>query len=183
MSNINERLDKVKEKFTDPNFLTNKGLANEVGIYIFSYNPEEEMTVRFFLDKLKKETGFRAIQYDLYDIFVNYLKERNLYDRVFNLEERSGKESVENQLKKLVPPKLYVEKMKYLNHQYGDIVIISGVGKVYPFTRIHTMLENVADEFKDIPVVVFYPGKYDGKTLTLFNKYFDDNHYRSFALI
>lgn len=183
MSNINERLDKVKERFTDPNFLTNKGLANEVGIYIFSYDPEDEMTVRFFLEKLKKEKGFNTIQYDLYEIFIDYLKERKLYDRVFSLEERSGKEAVESQLKKLIPPKLYVDKMKYPNHQYGDIVIISGVGKIYPFTRIHTMLENVADEFKDIPVVVFYPGKYDGKTLTLFNKYFDDNHYRSFALI
>ena len=54
--------------------------------------------------------------------------------------------------------------MKYDNHQRGDVVIISGVGKIYPFVRIHTMLENIADEFKDVPVVVFYPGNYDGKT-------------------
>ena len=183
MSNINERLDKIKEKFTDDNFLTNKGLGNEVGIYIFGYDPEDEMAVRYFLEKIKKESGFRTIQYDLYDIFVSHLNDRKLLDRVSSLEERSGKEVVEKQLKTLMPPKMYVEKMKYPNHQYGDIVVISGVGKIYPFTRVHTLLENIADEFKDVPVVVFYPGKYDGKTLMLFNKFFDDNHYRSFILI
>lgn len=188
MSNINERLDKVKERFLDEKFLTNKGLGNEVGIYIFGYDPEDEMTVRFFLEKIKSETSFRAIEFDLYDIFINHLKERKLLDRVSALEERSGKDVVEKQLKTLIPPKLYVEKMRYEDHKHGDIVIISGVGKVYPFTRVHTLLENVTDEFKDVPVVVFYPGKYDGKSLTMFagEKYkglFDDNHYRSFVLI
>ena len=183
MSNINERLDKVKKKFTDENFLANKGLGNEVGIYIFGYNPEDEMSVRFFLEKLKSETDFRTIQYDLYDIFINHLEERMLLNRVYALEERSGKDVIEKQLKTIMPPKMYVEKMKYPEHKFGDIVIVSGVGKIYPFTRVHTLLENIADEFKDVPVVVFYPGKYDGKTLTLFNQFFDDNHYRSFILI
>jgi hypothetical protein len=106
-----------------------------------------------------------------------------LLNRDQALEERSGRETVEKQLKTLIPPKLFVEKMQYDNHQRGDVVIISGVGKIYPFVRIHTMLENIADEFKDVPVVVFYPGNYDGKTLTLFNKFLDDNHYRSFILM
>ena len=183
MSNINERLDSLKNKFKDENFLINKGLGNEVGIYIFGYNPEDEMAVRYFLNKIKDDNSFNAIVYDLYDIFIDYLSERKLLDRVEALEERSGKEVVEKQLKTLLPPKLFVDKMKYDNHKYGDIVIISGVGKIYPFARVHTMLENIADEFKDVPVVVFYPGKYDGKTLTLFNKFFDDNHYRSFILL
>lgn len=183
MSNIKERLDKLKLRFQEENFLTNKGLGNEVGIYIFSYNPEDEMSIRYFLNKIKTDHSCNAITYDLYDIFIDYLKERKLLDRVGALEERSGKEVVEKQLKTLVPPKLFVDKMKYDNHQHGDIVIISGVGKIYPFARIHTMLENIADEFKDVPVVVFYPGKYDGKTLTLFNQFFDDNHYRSFILM
>ena len=71
MSNIKERLDKLKTKFTEENFLTNKGLGNEVGIYIFSYDPEDEMVVRYFLSKIKNETAFNAIPYDLYDIFNN----------------------------------------------------------------------------------------------------------------
>ena len=183
MANINELLDKLKNKFTEEKLSTNKGLGNEVGIYIFSYNPEDEMAVRYFLSKIVNDKAFHAVVYDLYDIFIDYLNERKLLDRVSALEERSGKDVVEKQLKSLIPQKLFIEKMRYDNHQHGDIVIISGVGKIYPFARIHTMLENIADEFKDVPVVVFYPGDYDGKTLTLFNQFFDDNHYRSFILM
>lgn len=183
MSNINECLDKAKARFQDPNFLKNKGLANEVGIYIFNYNPQDEMAVRYFLEKIKSESSFNPVEFDLYDILITYIKDRKLLERIPKVEERMGKDEVTKQLKRLVTPKMYVEKMKYDNHKYGDILIISGVGKVYPFTRVHTLLENVTTEFKDIPIVVFYPGNYDLKTLTLFNKYFDDNHYRSFSLI
>ena len=102
MSNIKERLDKLKTKFTEENFLTNKGLGNEVGIYIFSYDPEDEMVVRYFLSKIKNETAFNAIPYDLYDIFNNYLADRKLLNRVEALEERSGREIVEKQLKTLI---------------------------------------------------------------------------------
>ena len=188
MASINERLDKVKDRFSDEKFLRNKGLGNETGVYIFDYDPIDEMTVRYFLDSIRSETKFHAIEYDLYDIFIDYLRERKLLDRVAPLEERSGKDVVEKQLKRMITQKLFVERMRYENHKFGDVVIISGVGKVYPFARVHTMLEAMTDEFKDVPVVVFYPGKYDGKTLTLFTGstsqgLFDDNHYRSFALI
>ena len=81
MSNINERLDSLKNKFKDENFLINKGLGNEVGIYIFGYNPEDEMAVRYFLNKIRNDSSFNAIVYDLYDIFIDYLSERKLLDR------------------------------------------------------------------------------------------------------
>ena len=107
----------------------------------------------------------------------------NLLEKVSACSYNMGKEVCEKQLEAAMSPKMYVEKMRYENHKPGDILIISGVGKVYPFTRVHTLLENVATEFKDIPIVVFYPGSYDQKSLHLFNKFFDDNHYRSFILI
>ena len=183
MSNIKERLDKAKEKFADESFQKNKGLGNEVGIHIFAYNPKDEMAVRHFIESLDKETTFHVIRFDLYQILIDYLAERKLLDRIEKLEERMGKDVCEKQLEAAMSPKMYVEKMRYENHKPGDILIISGVGKVYPFTRVHTLLENVATEFKDIPIVVFYPGSYDQKSLHLFNKFFDDNHYRSFILI
>ena len=73
--------------------------------------------------------------------------------------------------------------MVYEPHKYGDIVVITGVGEIYPFLRVHSFLESIQHMFEDVPVVVMYPGKYDGQTLVLFNKFFDANHYRSFALV
>lgn len=39
MSFIRERLDKILEKLQAPAFLANKGLGNEIGFYIFDYDP------------------------------------------------------------------------------------------------------------------------------------------------
>ena len=180
---IKERLDKLKERFKDEKFQSNKGLSNQLGIYIFDYDPKDEMIVRSFLNQIKNDSFFNAIEHDLYDIMLEVLNERKIADRIPILEERSGKEVVEKQIKSVLPPNKYIEKMKYDNHKKGDILIIFGVGKVYPFTRVHTLIENIGEDFGDIPVVIFYPGKYDGRTLTLFNKFFDDNHYRSFTIL
>ena len=37
--------------------------------------------------------------------------------------------------------------MKYEPHQYGDVLVISGVGKVYPFMRSHKILDNSIENF------------------------------------
>lgn len=44
-------------------------------------------------------------------------------------------------------------------------------------------LNNLQHIFDDVPVVLFYPGEYTGQTLTLFNRFIDDNYYRAFNLV
>ena len=46
MSEINERLDLLKETIQSQEFLEGKGLSNEVNIRIFCYDPKDEMAVR-----------------------------------------------------------------------------------------------------------------------------------------
>jgi hypothetical protein len=36
---------------------------------------------------------------------------------------------------------------------------------------------------KDTPLVMFYPGKYDGYSLRLFNTLAEDHYYRAFRLV
>ena len=87
------------------------------------------------------------------------------------------------QIQKIAPPEAYVAHMKYDVHQSGDVVFITGVGKVYPYMRSHNVLNNLQHVFDDVPVVMFYPGEYTGQSLTLFGRFFDDNYYRAFNLI
>ena len=35
------------------------------------------------------------------------------------------------QIQRVAPPEAYIERMKYPDHQTGDVVMISGVGRVY----------------------------------------------------
>ena len=36
---------------------------------------------------------------------------------------------------------------------------------------------------KNTPLLVFFPGRYDGYSLRLFNKLSDDHYYRAFRLV
>ena len=55
MSDIKERLDKVRVLIQEPEFLEGKGLSNEVNIRIFCYEPENEMVVRHFVNQLETD--------------------------------------------------------------------------------------------------------------------------------
>ena len=55
MSDIKERLDKVRVLIQKSDFLEGKGLSNEVNIRIFCYDPEDEMIVRHFVNQLETD--------------------------------------------------------------------------------------------------------------------------------
>jgi hypothetical protein len=67
MSNLNERLDSLRELVQSQEFLEGKGLSNEVNIRIFCYDPKEEMAVRHFTGKLtsdeKLSQGIQNLNY------------------------------------------------------------------------------------------------------------------------
>lgn len=185
---IKQRLDKLRELLHDEGFQSNKRLGNEVGLYIFAYNPKDEMAVRYFTKDLirdysSKNKGCRIIAYDLYEILISICEDRRILDRIPQMEAQRGSDFIRNQLQRSAPPERYIEKMVYSPHEKGDVVILTGVGRVYPYMRSHNILNNIQHLFEDVPVIMFYPGEYTGQSLTLFRKFTDDNYYRAFNLI
>ena len=188
MNTIFERLDTLREKLSDEAFLANKGLSNEVGLYVFAYHPDEEMPVRHFLNAISadmdgKNGRSRAVIFDLYEILMDICKDRRILERIPQMEMQRGAEFMLKQIQRVAPPEAYIERMKYADHRYGDIVLITGVGRVFPYMSSHNILNNLQHVFDDIPVVLFYPGEYTGQSLTLFNEFADDNYYRAFNLL
>ena len=51
-----------------------------------------------------------------------------------------------------------------------DLVLVSGVGSVYPLMRTSSLLSNLQTVMGGTPLVLFYPGRYDQMTLKLFGK-------------
>jgi bacteriophage exclusion system BrxB-like protein len=64
-----------------------------------------------------------------------------------------------------------------------DLVIVSGVGSVWPLLRSHSLLNNLQPVMGKTPLVMFYPGRYDGQSLRLFGKLKNNNYYRAFKLV
>lgn len=185
MSDIMESLGKVSARLSEEAFLSNKGLSNEVGIHVFCYAPEHEMTVRAYFENLKgkQDVPYRLLERDLYKIFLEICEEKRILKSIPSMEERKGKEHLSEQLQKIAMPEAFVEKMKYEPHQHGDVLLITGVGKVYPFMRSHKILDNIQHIFADIPVLMLYPGTFNGQDLGLFGKFLDGHYYRAFNLL
>jgi len=186
MTNIKEKLDKIKERISAPNFLANKGLANEVGIHVFSYAPQDELIVREYIERVvaTPPENCRIIELDMYKILLKILEEKRMLDKIPSWEEEKGKNKVFHRIQKVADRDDFLTKMRYKPHKRGDVLFLTGVGKVYPFMRTHIMLNSMQKSFEDIPIVIFYPGEHnDGQCLSLFGKFHDANYYRMFNLL
>lgn len=191
MKDIYKRLDEIIPKIVDPKFRENKGLGNEIGFYVFDYNPDEELLirdrVRFIKEKVKSAYGLNIVEFDLYEIIIETLNEFGYLDRCFKMEEDKGSEHV---LLKAIKTCLRITEdddlfLEYVSSRLeeSDIVFITGVGKAWPIIRSHTILNNLHRIVEKQPLVMFFPGTYDGGSLMLFNQLKDDNYYRAFQLI
>lgn len=185
MGNIKQHLDRIRDRISAPSFLANKGLSYEVGIHVFCYDPSEEIIVREYIARLKEEapSAFHVVECDLYEIFLKLLEDKRVLSSVESLEEHRGKDYLLKQLQKIATPEALIEYMKYEPHQYGDVLFLTGVGKINPFMRSHKILNSMQHFFADIPIILFYPGLFNGQDLVLFNKFLDGHYYRAFNLL
>ena len=64
-------------------------------------------------------------------------------------------------------------------HVPGDVILLVGVGEVYPFLRVHNLFDSMQSAFSDVPVIAAYPGTFNGSSVTLFNRLAAENYYRA----
>jgi hypothetical protein len=186
---LKERLNKILPRLESKEFLENSGLGNEIGFYIFDYPPEDELAVRDHVKMIlaqlaKKRPDLRVRHINLFELIVNYLKERNLLERAFTLQQQKGDEA----LRKALAAPLNETKVAHAfvaeaQPEEADMVIMTGVGSAWPLLRSHTLLNNLHALMEKTPLVMFYPGVYDGQGLNLFGCLEDRNYYRAFRLV
>lgn len=191
MMSLEERLNKAEALMQNPSFRQNKGLGNEVGYYIFDYPAEQELFVRErveYIQKKNEQSGdeYRVVVFDLYNIIIEILKDKGYLEKCCDFEKKKGFEritkSVGNMLRITAKDSLIVNYIKERTPEKA-IVFLVGIGKCYPILRSHTVLNNLHQVIDNVPVVMFYPGKYDGQELVLFSEIKDDNYYRAFKLV
>ena len=151
---LDDRLNQIEDKISEKSFRENKGLGNEVGYYIFDYDPREELYVRNHIAYLKDRVNngnkdFRIVEFDLFQT---------------------------NELNLIIS--------RILQEDLTDsVVFLTGVGKCHPIIASHNILNNLHQVLDSVPVVLFYPGEYSGQDLKLFGTMDSHNYYRAFRLV
>lgn len=186
---LTERLNAILPRITSDDFLSGSGLGNEIAFYVFDYPPEEELRLRehiaFLLEQApRKRPGMRVSHVNLLDLVVDHLRSRSLLERAVKKQQEEGDAALLKSLKtvleaeKIAPA--FVDASLPGEH---DLVLVSGVGSVWPLVRTHNLLNNLHARMGQTPLILFYPGKYDGVSLRLFNKLDSKNYYRAFKLV
>lgn len=191
MGNIEERFDLLKQKINSPKFRENRGLGNEVGYYIFDYPAEKELYVREQVDRMYKQSvsssdDYKIIVFDLYDIMIEILDNKKYLEKCYAMEKKNGFEKVSRAVSNMMKVNSTDGMIVHYIQEHTPekaIIFITGIGKCYPIIRSHTVLNNLHLVIDNVPVVLFYPGSYDGQELVLFDEIKDDNYYRAFRLV
>ncbi|UIF86261.1 DUF1788 domain-containing protein [Cupriavidus sp. UYPR2.512] len=186
---LQNRLNQIPDKILSEEFLKSQGLGNEIGFWIFDYPPEDELQVREYLSFLegfldKKHSQQKVIHINLLLAMRDYLDQRNFTEKAIQMQKAKGDQAL---LKALSGP-LHMDKfapflMEHSRAAENDIVLVSGVGSVWPVLRAHNLLNKLHALLGHKPLVLFYPGHYSGQSLALFNKIPSDNYYRAFRLV
>lgn len=192
MYSLEERLDIAERMIKAESFRQNKGLGNEVGYYVFDYPADKELVVRERIEYMKNKNskgteGFELVVYDLYDIIIDLLEEeKGFLEQCFKFEKKIGLEKIIESVGNLLQiddDNSYIVQYIQKYTPKEAVVFLVGIGKCYPFLRSHKVLNNMHQAIDNVPVVLFYPGKYDGQELVLFSEIKDDNYYRAFMLV
>ena len=173
-------------------FLNKQGLGNEVPFFICPYKPEESVEMERQKPRLinrLEQAGIRILEINLYDLSIEILKERDIWDQIVEMEDSVSKEQLKELLQGVLDPEAHLVPAiaaKLASTDF-EVLFLSGVGEVFPYIRSHNVLNNLQSTAKEKPTVMFFPGAYthsleSGASLDLFGRLHEDKYYRAFNI-
>lgn len=173
-------------------FLKMQGIGNEVPFFIFSFKPAEMVEMKQLEANLLthlKLKGVRVLKIDLYDLTIEMLRGRGIWEQILEIEPTVDKQQFLELFEGVLDPKdnLIPAIAAKMAEQPYDILLITGIGEVYPYIRTHNLLENLQSTATTAPTVFFFPGSYTpslekGFMLNLFDLPSGNNYYRAFDI-
>ena len=170
-------------------FLQMEGLGNEVPFFIYPYPPEDALAVAQIKKRVKNKLSHKGInvrEVNLYDLSVEILKERGVWERVLAAERDQDKEDFRELLQGMLDPQLHLAPAirSKIDDSDFDVFFLTGIGEVFPYIRSHNVLNNLQSVVTGKPMLMFFPGRYEqsdtlGSTLVLFGRLKDDQYYRA----
>ncbi|NOY07630.1 MAG: DUF1788 domain-containing protein, partial [Spirochaetes bacterium] len=183
--------DKLFKVISNRKFLKMEGLGKEVPFFVYTYDISKQSDIYEKINTLckKLETkGIPVLLTGLYDMVIDYFNTTGELKDLFEYEESVSKNDFLKELagtinaEDVIKP-YFFEKLE--ENQY-KVILVYQIGEVFPFLRTHNVLNYIQSTIKNIPLIVFFPGKYitsyeQGFYLNLFG-IFNGPYYRAFRL-
>jgi hypothetical protein len=189
---MNRQLDRLFSILSSESFLSMRGLANDVPIFIQPYLVEEEdLTVSLIraLSQRLRTSGIKVVEVDLFQLLLDELREDDLLEDLLDEEVDYSPQDLLSDLKNYADPKsrLVPRLMKIIGEEGVQLTLLSGVGHIFPYARAHSLLDSIQPAMVPHPLVMFFPGEYIqtpglGSQLRLFGRLPAKGYYRAFNL-
>ncbi len=132
---IHQRLDAILPKLQDPRLHSNRGIGNEIGFYIFDYDPEYEPLVQQRVDKLISQitsppNELIVVEINLYKSILDILEQRKVLQRAFDLEATKGSATLAKTITPLIRPDQIIAYINRKLQGNEQLILITGVGAV-----------------------------------------------------
>lgn len=185
--NIDQVFEKLYRIFSSRRFLQKESLGGEIPFFIQPFPANQQFLVDRSTSQLIKrldQQNVQVLNIDLYRHCIAMLEQQGVLHNALETEHEltkadfiealAGPLNVQNE----VVPSI----RNLMEDSKADIVFLTGIGPIYPVIRSHTILNNLQSLVKEVPLVMFFPGRYDNFSLALFGRLRDDNYYRAFNL-
>lgn len=190
---LEERFEVLEKLFRSEEFLENRGLGNEVGYYIFDYDPKLELSVRENIQRIKRQNslendGYEIKVFNLYKIMMELLESKKYTNKIIEFEKKHDISFLATRINRVLKMEEFDDSEMYFTKYIQDrvdektIVILTGIGELYPLVRAHSVLNKMHLVYNKRPVIMMYPGSYDRLKLTILNTNREANYYRAFRV-
>lgn len=191
--NLQECQEHLMKVISSRAFLGNEGLNNEVPFHICPYETSIQKDITQLIKQLRndlEDKQIKVLEINLYDLVIELLKREGDWDWILENEPTMSRERLREELQGILDVETVItpEIAQRMDADQYEVMLLTGIGEVFPYIRSHNVLNNLQKKAKDKPTLMFFPGEYQhslesGASLVLFGNLQDDKYYRAFNIL
>lgn len=175
----------VYQKLISPDFGQN--LGGELPLFIQQIPVSKQSELKYQANRLVSrlaKQGKKAIVIDLFCLSIKILDKEGVLQTLLEEEKELDSDTILSTLDSILDIKeVVIPRINgVIKDNELDFVLITGVGRVYPFLRSHSILNNIEGIANRCNIILFFPGNYNNLQLSLFGIISDENYYRGHNL-
>lgn len=108
---LQERFHHLLSVISGQRFLQKQGLGNEVPFFICPFKPEESVEMERLQRQLVNrlgQVGIRVLEINLYDLSIEILKERDIWEQILSIEASVSKDELKELLQGVLDPEAHL---------------------------------------------------------------------------